>query len=208
MSYIELKNVEKTTKRRKLLSNINLNIDKGEIATIQGINGSGKTLLLKAILGILKTTGEVKVADQIVTPKDKFPVKAGILIENPSVINEFSAYKNLDLLAKLDSNIKEKDILELLEYFNLPDEKVKSFSLGMKQKLGISQAFIGKYSLIILDEPTNALDDESIQKLVDIIKRYNQKYGTTFIIVSHDKDFVNEVSTKKLYIKEGQVYEK
>lgn len=208
MSYIELKNVEKTTKRRKLLSNINLNIDKGEIATIQGINGSGKTLLLKAILGMLKTTGEVKVADQIVTPKDKFPVKAGILIENPSVINEFSAYKNLDLLAKLDSNIKEKDILELLEYFNLPDEKVKNFSLGMKQKLGISQAFIGKYSLIILDEPTNALDDESIQKLVDLIKRYNQKYGTTFIIVSHDKDFVNEVSTKKLYIKEGQVYEK
>lgn len=208
MSYIELKNVEKTTKRRKLLSNINLNIDKGEITTIQGINGSGKTLLLKAILGILKTTGEVKVADQIVTPKAKFPVKAGILIENPSVINEFSAYKNLDLLAKLDSNIKEKDILELLEYFNLPDEKVKSFSLGMKQKLGISQAFVGKYSLIILDEPTNALDDESIQKLVDLIKRYNQKYGTTFIIVSHDKDFVNEVSTKKLYIKEGQVYEK
>ncbi|MGQ5708950.1 ATP-binding cassette domain-containing protein [Lactobacillus sp. PSON] len=208
MSYIELKNVEKTTKRRKLLSNINLNIDKGEIATIQGINGSGKTLLLKAILGILKTTGEVKVADQIVTPKDKFPVKAGILIENPSVINEFSAYKNLDLLAKLDSNIKEKDFLELLGYFNLPDEKVKNFSLGMKQKLGISQAFVGKYSLIILDEPTNALDDESIQKLVDLIKRYNQKYGTTFIIVSHDKDFVNEVSTKKLYIKEGQVYEK
>ncbi|TSO26696.1 ABC transporter ATP-binding protein [Lactobacillus sp. LL6] len=208
MSYIELKNVEKTTKRRKLLSNINLNIDKGEITTIQGINGSGKTLLLKAILGILKTTGEVKVADQIVAPKAKFPVKAGILIENPSVINEFSAYKNLDLLAKLDSNIKEKDILELLEYFNLPDEKVKNFSLGMKQKLGISQAFVGKYSLIILDEPTNALDDESIQKLVDLIKRYNQKYGTTFIIVSHDKDFVNEVSTKKLYIKEGQVYEK
>lgn len=62
--------------------------------------------------------------------------------------------------------------------------------------------------MIILDEPTNALDDESIQKLVDLIKRYNQKYGTTFIIVSHDKDFVNEVSTKKLYIKEGQVYEK
>lgn len=142
MSYIELKNVEKTTKRRKLLSNINLNIDKGEIATIQGINGSGKTLLLKAILGILKTTGEVKVADQIVTPKDKFPVKAGILIENPSVINEFSAYKNLDLLAKLDSNIKEKDILELLGYFNLPDEKVKNFSLGMKQSLELAKLLL------------------------------------------------------------------
>lgn len=208
MSYIELKNVEKATRRRKLLSNINLNINKGEIVTIQGINGSGKTLLLKAILGILKTTGEVKIANQLVTPKDKFPIKAGILIENPSVINEFSAYKNLDLLAKLDSNIKENDILELLEYFDLPNEKVKNFSLGMKQKLGISQAFLGKYPLIVLDEPTNALDDESIQKLADLIKEYNQKYGTTFIVVSHDKDFVQKISTKQLFIREGQIYEK
>ena len=208
MSFIELKNVEKTKRGRKLLSNINLQIDKGEIATIQGINGSGKTLLLKAILGILKTTGEVKVANQIVTPKDKFPIKAGILIENPSVINEFSAYKNLDLLAKLDSNILEKDILELLEYFDLPNDKVKNFSLGMKQKFGISQAFLGKYPLIILDEPTNALDDDSIQKLVNLIKQYNEKYSTTFVIVSHDKDFVKEISTKQFIIEEGRIHEK
>ena len=83
---------------------------------------------------------------------------------------------------------------------------MKKFSLGMKQKLGISQALLGRNELIILDEPTNALDQESITKLVQIIKEINEE-GSTFIIASHDHDFIEKISDQRLYVRDGQVYE-
>lgn len=135
------------------------------------------------------------------------PLKPGILIENPSLIEDFTAYRNLELLAKLDPRINLQEIDKLLTDFDLaqvPKQKVKKFSLGMKQKLGIAQAFLGSYPLIVLDEPTNALDQDSIQKLIALIHDYNQK-GVTFIIASHDQNFVDEVATQKFLVKEGTI---
>ncbi|CAM3136351.1 ATP-binding cassette domain-containing protein [Lactobacillus bombicola] len=147
----------------------------------------------------------------MVKPEEPYPVKAGILIENPSLIEEFTAYQNLLLLAKLDSNIQIEEINYLLDYFDLsrfPKQKVKKFSLGMKQKLGIAQALLGKYPLIVLDEPTNALDQESIAKLVKLIHKY-QHDGLTFLIATHDSNFVEQVATKELSVQEGTInYEK
>ena len=97
----------------------------------------------------------------------------------------------------------------MLKYFDLsrfPNEKVKKFSLGMKQKLGIAEAFLGSYPLIVLDEPTNALDSDSIDKLVDLIK-LRQSKGCTFVIASHDRDFVNQVATRRFKVEEGVVHE-
>lgn len=211
MSFIELKQVGKVVKKRALLHDINACIEQNSITTLEGINGSGKTLILKAILGLIKVTGSITVNGKLVKPEEPYPVKAGILIENPSLIEEFTAYQNLLLLAKLDSNIQIEEINYLLEYFDLsrfPKQKVKKFSLGMKQKLGIAQAFLGRYPLIVLDEPTNALDQESIAKLVKLIHKY-QYDGLTFLIATHDSNFVEQVATKELSVQEGTInYEK
>lgn len=207
MSFIELKQVGKVVKRRPLLHDVSADIPEGSITVLEGINGSGKTLMLKAILGLINTSGEVIVNGKKMKVQEPYPIKAGILIENPSLIEEFTAYKNLDLLAKLDPDIQEKQINDLLAYFDLtrfPKQKVKKFSLGMKQKLGIAQAFLGAYPLIVLDEPTNALDHEGIGKLIRLIDGYNRK-GSTFVIASHDHEFVNKVATQKLYVQEGTI---
>ena len=207
MSFIELNEVGKVVKRRPLLHDVSADIPEGSITVLEGINGSGKTLILKAILGLINTSGEVIVNGKKMKVQEPYPIKAGILIENPSLIEEFTAHKNLELLAKLDPDIQEKQIKDLLAYFDLtrfPKQKVKKFSLGMKQKLGIAQAFLGAYPLIVLDEPTNALDHESIGKLIRLIDGYNRK-GSTFVIASHDHEFVNKVATQKLYVQEGTI---
>ena len=155
----------------------------------------------------MTVTGDVSVAGKSVNVQEAYPIKAGILIENPSLIDDFSAYKNLELLARLDTTLQPKQIHNLLDYFELtrfPEQKVRKFSLGMKQKLGIAEAFLGGYPLIILDEPTNALDHNSIIKLIQLIQAYNAN-GTTFIIASHDHDFVEQVATHKLFVKEGTI---
>ncbi|ABJ59405.1 ATP-binding cassette domain-containing protein [Lactobacillus delbrueckii] len=203
--FIELKNVNKVISGRQLLSQVNCEIEAGQIAVFEGINGSGKTLTLKTILGLMKVDGEVLVAGKQVKPQDAYPVKAGILIENPSLITDFTATQNMEL----DEHISATEIAELLKYFDLsrfPNEKVKKFSLGMKQKLGIAEAFLGSYPLIVLDEPTNALDSDSIDKLVDLIK-LRQSKGCTFVIASHDRDFVEQVATKRFKVEEGVVHE-
>ena len=207
MSFIELNEVGKIVKRRPLLHDVSADIPEGSITVLEGINGSGKTLILKTILGLINTSGEVIVNSKKMKVQEPYPIKAGILIENPSLIEEFTAHKNLELLAKLDPDIQEKQINDLLAYFDLtrfPKQKVKKFSLGMKQKLGIAQAFLGAYPLIVLDEPTNALDHESIGKLIRLIDGYNRK-GSTFVIASHDHEFVNKVATQKLYVQEGTI---
>ena len=131
------------------------------------------------------------------------------MIENPSIIEEFNAYQNLDLLRQLDPEVHTEKITELLTYFELnkfPKQKTKHFSLGMKQKLGIAQALLGQYPLIILDEPTNALDADSLTKLKEKIINYQSK-GTTFIIASHDHEFLKSIATKHLIVNDGRVSE-
>ncbi|MDF7638422.1 ATP-binding cassette domain-containing protein [Lactobacillus sp. ESL0791] len=207
MSFIELKQVGKIVKKRPLLHDINAQIDQNEITVLEGINGSGKTLILKAILGLIKVTGEVIVAGKQVKVEEPYPVKAGILIENPSLIGDLTAYQNMALLAKLDKSIKAGELNRLLDYFDLssfPKQKVKKFSLGMKQKLGIAQALLGKYPLVVLDEPTNALDVKSVDKLINIITEYSHN-GSTFIIASHDRDFIEQIATKRLIVEEGTI---
>lgn len=210
MSYIELENVSKKYKELEVLKDISLKIPKGSITTFEGVNGSGKTLLLKAILGLIRTSGTIKVNHQIVNVEDKYPVMAGILIENPSILPFLSGFQNMKLLAELIPNFNHDEINQLLAQFGLlqaKDQQTKKYSLGMKQKLGIAQAFIGYPPLIVLDEPTNALDEESLANLITFIKQVNQEKQTTFLIASHDKAFIKSLSTNRVKVKEGHTYE-
>jgi len=209
MNLIELTNVNKVVKGQTLLDNVSLTVKKGGITTLEGINGSGKTLILKSILGLIKTTGEIKVNGELVSVSSRFPVRAGALIESPSIIEEFSAFKNLELIARLQGSIDEDRILNSLTRFDLPTDKknrVRKFSLGMKQKLGIAQAMLGSCDLIVLDEPTNALDEESIQKLIAYIREINLM-GSTFLITSHDREFLENITSQRIKVKAGRTYE-
>lgn len=210
MSFIQLDEVSKQIKKQTLIDNVTLKINKGDIATFEGINGSGKTLILKAILGLIKTNGTISINNQQINIQDTYPIRAGILIENPSLIEKLTAFQNLKLLAQLQDEISDDDIKELLTVLGLEENihrKVKHFSLGMKQKVGIAQALLGNNELIVLDEPTNALDEESIDLLVRIIREFKSNQ-TTFLITSHDSNFIKQVSTRSFIVRNGAINEK
>lgn len=207
-AYIELKNVTKHIKKFPVLDNVTLSLTNGKIYGFQGINGSGKTMLLRAILGLIKVDGEVSVAGKAVETHQPYPQKAGILIENPSLINEFSGLKNLELLAKVHKDtITKQDMETLLALVGLkPNDRrpVRKYSLGMRQKLGLAQAFLGDNDLLVLDEPTNALDEESIQHIWQILREYRAK-GKTILLTCHDSSLLLEICDKVFKMREGQL---
>ena len=211
-NFIKIKNVSKKINGHIVLDDISISLDKSKIYGFRGVNGSGKTMLFRALLGLLNLDkGSIEIADKQVTADTKFPVRTGILIEQPSLINEFSAKKNMELLASLlnytskDKKTKAIEVALLATGLNINDSrKVSKYSLGMKQRLGLSQAFLGNPELLVLDEPTNALDEDSII----IIKKYLkdcQKNGTTILIASHDRIFLNDICDYTFNIKNGKI---
>lgn len=164
-------------------------------------------MLLRAILALIKTTGSITLKQQPVTLNQPFPVKVEALLEHPSVINEFSAVKNLQLIANLQVNTPQKDIEDVLLLVGLdPSDrrKVKKYSLGMKQKLGLAQAFLGNNELLVLDEPTNALDANSIARLKTTLKKLAAN-GTTILLTCHDTTFIEEVADEHFTMEGGRL---
>ena len=130
--FIEFNNVSKEIKKRKLLNNVNFQVSEQSIIALEGINGSGKTLILEALLGLIKVSGTIKINGNIVDTTKPFPIKAGIMIENPSIIEEFNAYQNLDLLRQLDPEVHTEKITELLTYF---ETKNQALFIGNEAKI-------------------------------------------------------------------------
>lgn len=181
---LKLIEVSKSFKNQKVLEAVNLELDEGKIVHIEGANGSGKSTLLKIIAGLMKpSSGTVCVSKN---------VKIGALIENPSFLEDISAKDNLKILFQLKSKnlYDEKKLNILFKNFGLlyeDTEKMKNFSLGMKQKVGIIQAIMENQNLILLDEPTRGLDKESIKTFGNIIKQL-KKEGKCVVIASHLQD--------------------
>lgn len=204
---IKLVNVSKEHQRNLLLNNINLEIERGKVYGFKGRNGSGKTMLLRAILGLIKVEGRVIINNKPLKFGEKYPLKVGVFIEKPSIITEFTALKNLKLIAALkgitDINVMTKYLVELgLDYKD--KRKVRKYSLGMKQKVGIAQTLMGEPELIVLDEPTNALDRKSIEKLVQILERLKQQ-GCTILIASHQFEDIESVVDEVVHIEAGEL---
>ncbi|MDQ7129243.1 ATP-binding cassette domain-containing protein [Mammaliicoccus sciuri] len=202
---IKLVNVSKEHQRNLLLNNINLEIERGKVYGFKGRNGSGKTMLLRAILGLIKVEGRVIINNKPLKFGEKYPLKVGVFIEKPSIITEFTALKNLKLIAALkgitDINVMTKYLVELgLDYKD--KRKVRKYSLGMKQKVGIAQTLMGEPELIVLDEPTNALDRKSIEKLVQILERLKQQ-GCTILIASHQFEDIESIVDEVVHIEAG-----
>jgi ABC-2 type transport system ATP-binding protein len=206
--YIECKDVSKKVKERMILKNINLNLEKGKIYGFRGHNGSGKTMLLRAIAGLMKlTTGSITIDGNKIGQEIPFPENMGLLIEYPGFIPDYTGYKNLLFLAMIKNKIDEKEIRASIQRVQLdPDDrrKYKKYSLGMKQKLGIAQAIMENPDLLLLDEPTNALDDKGVLMLKNLIIDM-KKQRKTILITSHDKEFLQEVSDIIYTISEGEI---
>ena len=204
---IKISNLTKNIHGIKVLDNITLELQSGKIYGLSGKNGSGKTMLMRAISGLIKpTTGEIKIGNDILGKNYSFPPSIGVLIENPAFISKYSGFKNLKIIASIQNKIDDKAIKEVLNDVGLnPDEKkpYRKYSLGMKQRLGIACAIMEKSEIILLDEPINALDEAGVQLVKKVLLKI--KDNAIVIISCHDKDELEFLSDEIFYMSEGKV---
>ena len=188
---ITVKNVTMKFKGQVVLNDINIDFEMGKIYGIIGRNGSGKTVLLKCICGLLlPTAGTVTVNDKIIGRDVDFPENTGFIIENPAFLQNYSALKNLKYLASIKGKIDEQTIRTFIKLVGLnPDDKkaVGKYSLGMRQRLGIAQALMENPDIIILDEPMNALDNVGVDEIRQVILKMRDR-GKLIIIASHIRE--------------------
>lgn len=197
MAQIEIKDVTKIIKHNTVIDHISLTIKSGEITGLKGINGSGKTMLMRLVSGlILPTAGEIRINGETLGKEITFPRSVGTLIENPAFLDSYSGFQNLKLLASIKGKINDEEIRESIRAVKLdPDDKKKfrNYSLGMKQRLGIAAAVMEHPDIIILDEPTNALDSDGVQMVKQILQKEKER-GALILISCHDLDILKELS--------------
>ena len=204
--YVEVHHLTKTIKRKTVLRDVNAEFERGNIYGIVGPNGSGKTMLLRAICGFIRPdTGTVSIDGKPVEFNKKLPESVGVIIENPGFIPSQSAMENLRYLADINHAFDQHEIMRLLDLFGLRNhaqEKVRSYSLGMRQKLAIVQALMEHQPLILLDEPTNGLDERSVTVFLEEMKRQRDA-GRTILIASHHSDELSQIANHLYFMSDG-----
>ncbi len=205
---LTVKDYTKVIKGKVILDQVNLTLSNGRIYGFYGRNGSGKTMLFRAICTlIMPTSGDVLI-DDVSIIKEKYDLNNfGILIETPNFYPYLSGYDNLDMLYRINHKKDKEHIEEILKKVDLyeaKDQKYKEYSLGMKQKLRIAQAIMENQQIIILDEPTNGLDEGSIKKLHQLILDL-KKQKKLVLLASHNQEDLNYLCDKIYYISNGKV---
>jgi len=207
MNGIELRQVNKTLKKNHILKDINLSLTVGKIYGFYGRNGSGKTMLFRCISGLLiPDTGDVTIFDKKLGKDISFPESMGLVMENIGFWPQYTGFENLKLISNIRNMIDDEDIKNVLSLVGLEPadkRKYKQYSLGMKQKLSIAQALMERPNLLILDEPTNSLDEQSVQKFRDIMLEQKDK-GTLILIASHNKDDIRLLCDEIFQLDEGE----
>ncbi len=205
---IEVKDYTKIIKGITILDDINITFESGKCYGLKGKNGSGKTMLMRAVSGLITATkGAVVIDGETLGKEISFPRSIGVLIENPAFIANYTGYKNLELLACIQNRIGKEEIQKTMEDVGLePDDKRKyrKYSLGMKQKLGIASAFMEKPDIIILDEPINAIDEAGVIKVKKMIQEAKSR-GAVIITACHDAEELQELSDEIIQIAEGRI---
>ena len=206
--YLEVKSVSKYFGKTCVLNSINLEMETGHIYGFWGRNGSGKTMLMRIISGLVfPSDGAIIIGGEQLGKDISFPRSIGALIENPGFIPGYSGFKNLKILASIQNKILDEDIREVMLHIGLdPDDrkKAKKYSLGMKQKLGIAAALMEKPDLILLDEPTNALDENSTKVLKEILLEHKRR-GALLIVACHIREELEYLSDEIICLNEGHV---
>ena len=187
---IKVDKVSKSFGNQKVIDEVSLNIEYGEICGIVGNNGSGKSVLFKCVCGLLFTDeGEITVDGKTLHKDIDMVTDAGVIIEEPAFLAGASGFKNLDYLYGIRNKRDRAYIESVLEIVGLDPKStkhVKNYSMGMKQRLAIAQAIMEKPSVLILDEPMNGLDKAAVAQMRELFKKINDE-GTTIIIASHNQ---------------------
>lgn len=200
-------NLSKQYGRQKAVNRVNLHVRKGEIYGLIGRNGAGKTTLLRMISGLAAVSaGEISLFGKTGREAGEMRERIGALIESPGVYANMSAYENLKIKCIAMGVHGKSEIEKVLKIVGLEDtgkKRVKNFSLGMKQRLGIALALIGNPDLVILDEPINGLDPQGIAEMREVLEVLNREHGITFIISSHILEELSKIATKYGIIHKG-----
>lgn len=207
---IEVNDVSKKFKLNYVLNNVNINFQEGIIYGLSGRNGSGKSVLLKIICGLYSPTeGEVLFDGKNYNKNNMFVPNVRAMIEKPSFFPNLTGFENLKLLAGIQNKITDSEILKSLENVNLileKDKKYSEYSLGMKQKLGIAQVLMEDPKVIILDEPFNAIEEESVKKISNILVEEKKK-NKIIILSTHVKEDLSSLSDIIYNFDNGRVAE-
>lgn len=191
---ITLENVSKKYKDRTILENLDFAFEKGKCYGIIGRNGSGRSVLLKLIAGFAYTdSGNITIRGKQLKKDIDFVDNAGVIINSPEFINSMSGLNNLLYLADIRKKISKEKIIEVLRDLGLENamkKRVSTYSLGMKQRLRLAQAIMEEPDLLILDEPMNALDDDGVSEIRELLLSL-KKEGKTIILTSHNSDDIN-----------------
>lgn len=205
---IKVESLTKIIKGTTVLENISYEFTSGNIYGVVGKNGSGKTMLLRELAGLIHpTTGTVAVDGKRLHHDISFPPNLGLIIEKPEFISYLTGFENLKLLAEVKHTVSEKTIRDLMMMFPLDPcskQSIKKYSLGMKQKIGIIQAIMENPDLLILDEPFNALDEDSVELLRGLLLQYQQE-GKLIIITSHHKEDIDSICSHILLLQDGKL---
>lgn len=213
MKEVVLKINKLTKKYGKQLANdsIDMTINKGDIYGFIGKNGAGKTTFMRMITGLIyKTSGDIELLGRTGSDLDKARTMVGSLIETPAFYKDMSARDNLEISRRIRGITNKGAVDEVLELVGLKDvgkKKVKNFSLGMRQRLGIANAILGNPRFLILDEPINGLDPIGIVEIRELIKKINKEKEVTVLISSHILEELKELTTKYGIISNGRLIE-
>lgn len=204
---IIVKGLTKKIKNQLVLNNINYQFNTGEIYGVYGRNGSGKTMLLRAISGLLfPTSGSITIDGEELHKDISFPKSIGLIIENTNLLEGYTGIINLKMLAKIKKIATEKEMLETLERVGLDSKNkknVKTYSLGMKQRLSIAQAIFEKPEIILLDEPTNGLDPDGINLVRNLLLEEKER-GAIIVIASHNVEDIDFLADHKIEMLDGE----
>ena len=205
---IEVMDYSKIIRGVTILDHVNLVFESGKCYGLKGKNGSGKTMLMRAVSGLISPTeGKVVIDGETLGKEISFPRSIGVLIENPAFIANYTGYKNLELLASIQHKIGKEEIRKAMLDVGLnPDDKRKyrKYSLGMKQKLGIASAFMENPDIIILDEPINAIDEAGVKNVKQMLNEAKER-GAVIITACHDAEELQELSDEIIQISEGRI---
>lgn len=210
MTAIKIDHLTKVLKKHTVLDDITLELEENRIHGFVGQNGSGKTMLFRAVSGLIfPTSGTVEVFGRVIGKDVSFPESLGLVLENIGLYPQYSGFQNLKLLASIQKKITDGEIREAISRVGLdPADKrpVRKYSLGMKQRIALAQAIMEHPRLLILDEPTNALDEEGVELIRGLV-REEQERGATVLVSSHNREDIEQLCDTVTVLENGRVKE-
>lgn len=210
MSEIVVNEVSKSIYGVPIINSVSMTLVSGNVYGFQGINGSGKTMLMRLICGLIyPTKGEIVIDGKRLGKEITFPQSVGLLLENPAFLDSYTGFENLEMLASIKNIITREEIHEAITSVGLDPldkRKYKKFSLGMKQRLGIAAAIMEKPDILILDEPTNSLDSSGVSLVKTIIAKERER-GAIIILACHDLPVLQDVSDEIFLLEQGEITE-